>query len=347
MQENKKIKYSVIMPVHNRKSTIAEVLDTIFGLNNNTALEVIVFDDASDDGTQEILKKYPCKIIRSEEVMGPAAGRNRGAELASGDILIFIDSDVIVPHNTIDIVDKAINEGEADALIGVYSPKLRFRDYASNYKNLYQYYTYGFLPEHKTVPNFCSSLAVIKKKVFDELHGYDENFGLKVCEDTEFGERIAIDYKLYSCKELEFEHVKHYTYSQVLKTDFARAGSTIKIMLRKVFNKKETANAGKFRRAYSSLQKSYLYGIVLSALVLLFIAGGCIVNPVFFLLSFFSYCAIVISNRKFIKLIRENIETKNKLFLFVKTCSFLFADLVCMGLGIFINILSFAAGKKY
>lgn len=346
MHENIIYRYSFIMPAYNSIKTIGESLEAIFKQIDNT-MEVIVFDDGSTDGTVEAVKRYPCRIIQENVNSGPAFGRNKGAEFAKGEILVFVDSDVIIPPDTIKFLDSMFYEKDADATIGVYSPKLRFDNFASNYKNIYQYYTYGFFPELKNIPNFCSSLAAIKKSVFMDLHGYDARYQTAYIEDTEFGERIAAKYKLYSCRQLEFEHIKHYTVFQVLKTDYRRAGSTMKLMLRRLFIGSDSYYAKPSQKAYTSLQKSYIYGIMLKGLALLFLLSGALIHPIGYLMALFAYSIIIIINYKFIELVMTRFNHKKRFFIFIKTCLFLFLDLFSMGLGIFTSMVMFPFGKKY
>ncbi len=92
---------SVIIPTYNRRVLLAKVLDSLGRMEAEPGeLEVIVSDDGSNDGTAEdlALRKdpYTLRVLRSERPQGPAAARNRGAEAAQGEILGFVDSDVIV-----------------------------------------------------------------------------------------------------------------------------------------------------------------------------------------------------------------------------------------------------------
>ncbi len=87
---------SIIVPTHNRRDDLAELLPE---LSRQAAVwgdtEIIVVDDASSDGTAAWLAAtFPAiRLIRNEASAGPAASRNRGARVAAGGLLLFLDSD--------------------------------------------------------------------------------------------------------------------------------------------------------------------------------------------------------------------------------------------------------------
>lgn len=84
---------SVVIPTHNRASTVTSAIDSVLA-QTYRRLEVIVVDDGSDDGTSRRLESYRNRItVVRQRRAGPSAARNRGAALASGSILAFLDSD--------------------------------------------------------------------------------------------------------------------------------------------------------------------------------------------------------------------------------------------------------------
>lgn len=100
------MKASVIIPSYNSKERLYY---NLISLNNQECdfdtFEVIVVDNGSDDNTLEMLKsfrpKFRLKFIRLEKNKGIARGRNTGIRKATGDILIFHDSDMIAPRDFI------------------------------------------------------------------------------------------------------------------------------------------------------------------------------------------------------------------------------------------------------
>ncbi|MCK9478221.1 MAG: glycosyltransferase [Firmicutes bacterium] len=98
------MKASIIIPSYNSKERLRL---NLLSLNcqdyPNDDIEIIVIDNGSDDNTMEMLKgaklKYPHKFIRIEKNLGIANGRNKGILSATGDLLIFHDSDMIAAKN--------------------------------------------------------------------------------------------------------------------------------------------------------------------------------------------------------------------------------------------------------
>src|SRR6056297_2678752 len=82
---------SIIIPTLNEEDFLKNTLKEIKRQDFEN-YEIIVADAGSNDNTKEIAKDFNCKIV---EGGSPAQGRNSGAEVAQGDILLFLDSDLI------------------------------------------------------------------------------------------------------------------------------------------------------------------------------------------------------------------------------------------------------------
>src|SRR5688500_11728817 len=90
---------SVIVPTFNRKDRLARMLralDTV--IPSVVSLEAVVVVDGATDGTEELLAglqtSYPLRVL-TQKTAGPGAARNRAIGAATGDVLIFLDDDVI------------------------------------------------------------------------------------------------------------------------------------------------------------------------------------------------------------------------------------------------------------
>jgi len=90
-------KVSVITPTYNSETFISQTIDSVLNQSHKN-LELILVDDASTDGTRDILEKYRLKDTRVRTILlnengGSGIARNKGIENASGRYLAFVDSD--------------------------------------------------------------------------------------------------------------------------------------------------------------------------------------------------------------------------------------------------------------
>lgn len=108
---NKKV--SVIVPIYNASEYLSRSIESILNQSYDN-LEIILIDDASTDDSKDIIKKYALKDSRirpiySEVNQGVSRTRNMGLKSASGDYVMFIDSDDYIVKDMIKImVDKSI-----------------------------------------------------------------------------------------------------------------------------------------------------------------------------------------------------------------------------------------------
>ena len=108
---NVKTTVSVIIPTFNEKSTIGKTIKSIKSDNQST--EVIVSDGGSRDNTTGIAKAYGALIVESPR--GRGTQMDKGAEIAKGDILLFLHSDTVLPQNWEDLIVDAL---KADNIVG-------------------------------------------------------------------------------------------------------------------------------------------------------------------------------------------------------------------------------------
>lgn len=95
---------SIIIPSHNRSPFLQALLASLTSAIDDSDVEIIVVDDGSTDGTAEDLAvDFPgIRLLSVPTVRGPSYGRNRGADAAQGDLLLFLDSDGVVEEGWLD-----------------------------------------------------------------------------------------------------------------------------------------------------------------------------------------------------------------------------------------------------
>jgi GT2 family glycosyltransferase len=217
------VNISVIIPVHNGGDSFRRCLSS---LDKSTVSpdEVIVVSDADTDGSWLVAQEFGAKVIRMPINGGPAKARNLGASAATGDILYFVDADVVISQNAISQVKKAFeNESDLAALIGSYDDEPGASNFLSQYKNLFHHYNHQIAREEAFT--FWGACGAIRREVFLSLGGFDESYRRPSIEDIELGYRIRqAGYKIKLLKDLQVMHLKYWGVVSLLKAEiFYRA----------------------------------------------------------------------------------------------------------------------------
>jgi glycosyltransferase involved in cell wall biosynthesis len=329
------VKFSVVIPNRNGRATLEDTLEAVFAAGYS-GLEVIVADDASSDNSPQIAARYPVKIIRQTEQRGASSTRNAGAAVGGGEILVFIDSDVIIPPDTFSILAERFRDPGVSGVIGLLQPLTRYPNLCSQYKNFYMHYTYLRLPREVSV--FYTSLAAIRRDVFEECGGFDASYRSATIEDMEFGVRLTgRGHKILLEKKLQVEHNRYYSLLSLLKTGFRRAGGLAKIALRDRLRREE-------KTSYVTTAGSFLVGIVLSWLVFFSLLGGLIFLSVFWLIpAALAYLLLIALNFRFLR----ELSRRTRPSFFPRGCGLILVDLFVHGGGVLWGVLTFFRGQEY
>ena len=111
---------SVIIPTLNKEKYIETTLLSIKNQDYKGKYEIIVVDSNSKDMTVKIARKYADKVIVTKR-RGVSVGRNIGAEVAKGEILIFVDADTTLLPN---VISKVVGHLRRKKVVGVVVPIL-------------------------------------------------------------------------------------------------------------------------------------------------------------------------------------------------------------------------------
>ena len=218
MKNTDKQKVSVIIPAYNAGNTIADCIDALLAQDYpKEGYEIIVVNDASTDETPMILEKYEDRglisVVHHPENRALAAARNSGINVATGDILLFIDSDIIVLP---DFIRKHMDYYANPEIFGVFSHLRPSPDIKYDKYQRYLYESKRGVKKHSPknpIPYwaFLFTASSIRKSVIDQVGMFDENITHYGGEDTDFSYRIAINCPkgLFFAREIEVFH-KHY-----------------------------------------------------------------------------------------------------------------------------------------
>lgn len=118
---------SVIIVTWNTRDIVRECLESLQQQGQNPNMEVIVVDNASSDGTPQLIQEiFPwVKLVRKDTNLGFAGGNNVGIKLSTGQYLGLVNSDVVVPR---DCLEKMIQYMDHHPNIGMLGPKMFLKD---------------------------------------------------------------------------------------------------------------------------------------------------------------------------------------------------------------------------
>ena len=327
---------SVIVPVYNGARTLAECLRAVFA-SDFADYEVIVVDDASTDNSMDIIRRFPCRVISFEKNQGAARAKNEGAKVAHGDILFFTDADVLIRPDTLSIVVEDLADPEVTAVVGLLSQHLRYDDLCSQFKNLWMHYTYRRQPRY--VGLFYTSAASIRRGTYLAAGGFDEHYqGASVTEDIEFGQRLlSAGCKILLDQRLAVEHVKHYGFWELLRTDAVRARGLFMTFLRN-----RLGQTG--RKHWASVPWYFTLSVPLSGLMVLCLLVGLLTGRVPWLIGAIAcFVSVLFLNEPFLTFMGR---VRGWGF-FLRCCLLLPLDLFVSGLGIVWALYDYLRGVRY
>jgi glycosyltransferase involved in cell wall biosynthesis len=180
---------SVIIPAWNAGKTIVRCLDAV-RRQSLPPLETIVVDDGSLDDTAVTAESMGVRVLRLTSNEGPAKARNRGAEAARGDAVLFLDADVVVPEDLVEKVARHLENDSVSAVQTLYTPDCPGEGLVTRYQNFYYHYSLCRV-RHERVAVFATWCAAVRREVFLGLGGFNECIPEPTVEDEELGYAIV------------------------------------------------------------------------------------------------------------------------------------------------------------
>lgn len=108
---------SVIIPCRNGERIVSEAVRSALS-QTEPPLEVFVVDDSSTDGTSDAARAAGARVLRSEQRRNAGGARNIGIEASSGDVLAFLDADVVAPRDWLERVGAAFGSDREIVAVG-------------------------------------------------------------------------------------------------------------------------------------------------------------------------------------------------------------------------------------
>jgi GT2 family glycosyltransferase len=211
------VRFSVIIPNYNGYQYLPSCLDSIL-VQTCTDFEIIVVDNASTDGSVKfVCDTYPnVNIIRNTINRGFAGGCNDGARIASGEYLLFLNTDTVLPSYFLSLLYEGVCKYPG---YGMYAPKMVYPDGRINSTGIcislsgaawdrgMGEYDYGQYDHSEEVFGPCGGAALYRSDVFLESGGFDDDFFLFM-EDVDLAFRVQL--AGWKCRYIPNAMIFHY-----------------------------------------------------------------------------------------------------------------------------------------
>jgi len=207
---------TIIIPTHNRAQDVIELITSIKQSDYNS-YQIVVVDDASDDGTPSIINQthQEVGVLTNLKNLGAAASKNIGIKkyLNLSDYLLFLDSDEIIEKDTITKLVEVLSR-HSDKIAAVtpsvyYFEKPEKKQYGHVAVGLITGINYSKKDKHPSKPwsvKSCGGNLLIKKEMIKKVGLFDENFHV-FYEDADYSLRIIkAGYKIFYVPQAKVYH---------------------------------------------------------------------------------------------------------------------------------------------
>jgi glycosyltransferase involved in cell wall biosynthesis/peptidoglycan/xylan/chitin deacetylase (PgdA/CDA1 family) len=186
--------FSVVMPTFQRRDVVCAAVEALGSMAYDGAVELIVVVDGSTDGTAEALRQVDCPFamrIIEQPNRGASAARNRGAECAAHDIILFLDDDMFCQPDLVEQHARQYRDG-ADAVIGtIVMDQQSVPGFLSD--SVRRWIESEPVRSPLTPWDIFSGQLSVKRAVFDAVGGFDETYTAHDAfanEDADLGVRL-------------------------------------------------------------------------------------------------------------------------------------------------------------
>lgn len=213
---------SVIVPFHKGLPFLERVLEAIGSLRPGD--ELILAADGAVEDCQTVAAAHGARVVEIAGPRGPAVARNVAAATATGDVLVFIDADVVASSATIERVAQIfVAQPDLAAVFGAYDEDPAAQGFVSQYKNLAHAFIHR--ASSRSAQTFWAGFGAVRRAAFMAVGGFDERFERPSIEDIDLGYRLTgSGYRILLDPSLAVCHLKRWTLWGMLKSDVLDRG---------------------------------------------------------------------------------------------------------------------------
>ncbi len=215
-------RFSFIVPFHQGLDSLARCLAALDPLPPES--ELIIAADGARDDCRQLAALHRARVIAIEGPSGPAVARNVAAAAAAGEVLVFIDADVVVSRMGLTRMTRIFAEHpETAAAFGSYDERPAEPGFMSQYRNL----SHSFIHQSSAIEarTFWAGFGAVRRDAFHAIRGFDERFARPSVEDIDFGYRLTeAGYAVVLDPALSACHLKHWTLRSAIVSDVRDRG---------------------------------------------------------------------------------------------------------------------------
>jgi GT2 family glycosyltransferase len=217
-----RLRLSIIVPFRRNLEQLGACLSAI--RRSAPDAELIVAADAAVDDCGPLASASGARLVVVPGPSGPAVARNRGAAVAGGDVLVFVDSDVVVSETAIPGMAALLDQEPSVAgVFGAYDREPAAPNFMSQLKNLSHAYVHE--TGRRQASTFWAGLGALRAEAFHAVGGFDERFARPSVEDIELGCRlVSAGYAIRLAPEHTGRHLKRWSFWGAVATDVRERG---------------------------------------------------------------------------------------------------------------------------
>ncbi|MFS0787267.1 glycosyltransferase [Shouchella sp. 1P09AA] len=215
-------KTSIVILTYNQWELTKMCLESLFTHTNPEEMEVIIIDNGSTDETvAHLTKETRIIFVANESNQGFAKACNQGAELATGNEILFLNNDTIVTNEWLTRMRKTLDSDQKIGLVGPMSNYVSGEQLIQDpYHSLEEIEAYaekrhkGFHEKKAYVMRLVGFCLLVRKKVLEDIGGFDERFEIGSFEDDDFCLRaVQSGYRLAIALDVHIHHHGHATFT--------------------------------------------------------------------------------------------------------------------------------------
>ncbi len=219
------LEFSIVIPTYNRPQRLSDCLKALSQLDYpRDRFEVIVVDDGSSTDLLPVVLPFQSRLhltLLKQSNAGPAAARNTGAAIASGQCLVFTDDDCMPKPNWLSALSDSFATSPHCLVGGQTLNALLNNTYSTTSQLLIDYLYQYYNSERQCAHFFASNNFALPTELFQKLGGFDTTFPLAAGEDREFCDRwLQAGYTMTYAPNAQILHAHHLTLRTFWKQHF-------------------------------------------------------------------------------------------------------------------------------